>query len=63
MIEKGKSYISDNSCLKMSIINVISEDVEYIEFKGMLTHRTYGYYYETKQYKLLKKDILHWFEE
>jgi hypothetical protein len=63
MIYNRKSYVIINGSLKMEIIKIQFQNDKYIKFKGKLTNRFYGYLYEIKNYKLLKKDITHWIEE
>jgi hypothetical protein len=62
MIYNRKSYVTENSSLKITVIKIQYQNDKYVKFKGILTNRFYGYVYETKNYKLLKKNISHWIE-
>ena len=61
-LTKG-NYTIPNGSLIVVVHKIQYQNDEYVKFKGSLVHRTGGWVYETKNYKLLKKNISHWQKE
>ena len=57
MIYKGHSYIIPNGSLVISVLKIQYQNDEYVKFKGLISGKTSGIVFETKNYKI-KKDIL-----
>jgi hypothetical protein len=60
MIRKGFTYTASNTCLCMYIMKVHYISDKHVSFKGVLSHKKYGYLYETKNYKLSTNVIKRW---
>lgn len=61
-LSKG-SYTIPNGSLRIIVLKVQYQNDEYVKFKGSIASKTGGWIYETKNYKLLKKNISHWEKE
>ena len=59
-IKVGVSYTNEGSDLAVKVINIRYRSTEYIKIKGCLFCKRTGYVYETKNYKLMLKNITHW---
>lgn len=57
------SYVIPNGSLRVVVLKVGYQNDEYVKFKAHIQSRTGGWTYETKNYKLLKKNISHWQKE
>lgn len=62
MIYNKHSYTVINSSVLMTIIKIQFQNDEYIKFKGILSNKNNEIVYETKNYKLNKRDISHWID-
>lgn len=60
MLNKGMSYTTDNSDLRIYVRNVYYIGRDYVKFKASLLHKKYGYHYETKTYKLPLDTVKRW---
>lgn len=56
-----RAWTSDNTDLALYITKVSYENNEYLKVKGMLYNKRNNIVYETKNYKLYKKRIKHWY--
>ena len=63
MILTVGSYVITNGSLRIVVIKVQYQNDEYVKVKAHITSKTGGWIYETKNYKLLKKNISHWKRE
>jgi hypothetical protein len=57
------SYVIPNGSLRIVVLKVQYQNDKYVKFKGSILSRTGGWTYETKNYKLFKKNISHWQKE
>lgn len=57
------SYVIPNGSLRIVVHKVQYQNDKYVKFKGSILSRTGGWTYETKNYKLFKKNISHWEKE
>jgi hypothetical protein len=62
LISKGR-YTIPNGSLVIVVLKIQYQNAEYVKFKAHITSKTGGWIYETKNYKLLKKNISHWQKE
>lgn len=64
MIKPNTKYTKHNSDLVINVLQVhhISKEKEYVKFKATLSHKKYGYLYETKNYKLPLHTVSMWVE-
>jgi hypothetical protein len=56
-------YVIQNGSLRIIVLKVQYQNAEYVKFRGSIASKTGGWIYETKNYKLLKKNISHWEKE
>lgn len=59
-IRAGCTYTNDYSDLAMKVLNVRYRSDTYIKLKGILICKRTGYVFETKNYKLILKNIQTW---
>ena len=62
MIHKGRSYTTHNSSLVITVLKIQYQNDEYVKFKGVLSGKTTGIVFETKNYKLSKEVVKYWLD-
>lgn len=62
MLYKGRNYSQQNSGLKITILKIQHVSEKYVKFKGILSNKTNGIVYETKNYKLTYEQMQNWLD-
>ena len=62
MIYQGRSYYALNGSIVMTVLKIQYQNDEYVKFKGILSGKTTGIVYETKNYKLSKDVLKYWLD-
>lgn len=62
MIHQGRSYFVQNGSLLMTVVKIQYQNDEYVKFKGVLSGKTTGIVFETKNYKLSKEVVKYWLD-
>lgn len=60
---ENTSYVSPNSNIKVTILEVKSQNDTHIKVNAILSNPKNGVIYELNTYNLLKSNIQHWVKE
>ena len=57
---KRADYTITNGTLVLKVHSIYTQTEEKVRFKASLYNKMNGYVYETKTYRMLKKNMKHW---
>jgi len=62
MIHQGRSYFVPNGSIVMTVVKIQYQNDQYVKFKGILSGKTTGIVFETKNYKINKEILKYWID-